>query len=276
MQANLATEVVPYQRALSHRIDFTHRWYTSIRSTAIEISAGINWLSSLNQYSAALHLTNHLHHPIRFVPQDELPGGTAYETYISQTGHVPTRDNLHDFFNALVWLSMPNIKRQLNAVQATQIECHGIGQTRGGVRDATTLFDENALLLAARDHEAGHSLVNALRNRQWHNALWERRSAFIEHVEVWAFGHALMEKLITPYKGITAHAWVVTVPNHYFSLPDAAKRHWLDIHVAAELAHSALTTQCFTPLPVLGIPGWWPNQDAAFYADANVFRPKRL
>ena len=28
------------------------------------------------------------------------------------------------------------------------------------------------------------------------------------------------------------------------------------------------------PLPVLGIPGWWPaNADAAFYQDARVFRP---
>ncbi|HBZ06685.1 MAG TPA: DUF3025 domain-containing protein, partial [Massilia sp.] len=32
----------------------------------------------------------------------------------------------------------------------------------------------------------------------------------------------------------------------------------------------------FTPLPVLGVPGWWPEQDAAFYADTSVFRPKRV
>jgi cytochrome P450 len=30
------------------------------------------------------------------------------------------------------------------------------------------------------------------------------------------------------------------------------------------------------PLPVLGIPGWWPaNRDPSFYADAQVFRPGR-
>ncbi|HMM24565.1 MAG TPA: DUF3025 domain-containing protein [Pseudoxanthomonas mexicana] len=29
-----------------------------------------------------------------------------------------------------------------------------------------------------------------------------------------------------------------------------------------------------TPLPVLGVPGWWDgNADPAFYADAAVFRP---
>jgi len=37
-----------------------------------------------------------------------------------------------------------------------------------------------------------------------------------------------------------------------------------------------LTTANFSPLPVFGIPGWWPQQDEAFYEDAFVFRPKRL
>ncbi|MNV85284.1 hypothetical protein D3C71_1792260 [compost metagenome] len=32
----------------------------------------------------------------------------------------------------------------------------------------------------------------------------------------------------------------------------------------------------FTPLPVLGVPGWWPaNEDPQFYADPQVFRPPR-
>ncbi|HQX67511.1 MAG TPA: DUF3025 domain-containing protein, partial [Ottowia sp.] len=30
------------------------------------------------------------------------------------------------------------------------------------------------------------------------------------------------------------------------------------------------------PLPLLGVPGWWPaNQAPAFYDDAEVFRPLR-
>ena len=59
---------------------------------------------------------------MRFVPQAELPAGIAYETFISETGGVPTRDNLHDFFNALVWLTYPKIKVRLNAMQALEIE----------------------------------------------------------------------------------------------------------------------------------------------------------
>jgi hypothetical protein len=87
-----------------------------------------------------------------------------------------------------------------------------------------------------------------------------------------------MEKLVTPYKGITAHAWVVTAPEEFRLQSHAARREWLDLHVANQLSAcdaSGLSTAHFTPLPVLGIPGWWPEQDRAFYDDATVFRPKR-
>jgi hypothetical protein len=48
-------------------------------------------------------------------------GRTAYEEFIGATGCVPTRENLHDFFNGLVWQTFPLIKRELNALQAAQI-----------------------------------------------------------------------------------------------------------------------------------------------------------
>ncbi|MFS9669939.1 DUF3025 domain-containing protein, partial [Klebsiella pneumoniae] len=77
------------------------------------------------------------------VPQDALPAGAAYEAHIAATGQVPTRDNLHDFFNALIWLHWPRAKAALNARQARAITQDGIGAARGTVRDAATLFDEN-------------------------------------------------------------------------------------------------------------------------------------
>jgi hypothetical protein len=50
-------------------------------------------------------LQNHRSLPTQFIPQEDLPEGVAYEAHISATGNVPTRENLHDFFNALVWLT---------------------------------------------------------------------------------------------------------------------------------------------------------------------------
>jgi hypothetical protein len=50
----------------------------------------------------------------------------------------------------------------------------------------------------------------------------------------------------------------------------------LDGWIAADLNAGKLAGKPFAPLPVLGVPGWWPeNEDFAFYADARVFRPLR-
>jgi hypothetical protein len=218
--------------------------------------------------------------PIRFVPQADLPEGVAYEAFISTTGGVPTRNNLHDFFNALVWLTFPAIKKQLNALQAVEIASRAMpaggaaegkqAGTRGKLRDAATIFDENAALLVCSDM----ALVDALRAHRWRETLLERRSAFGSSVEVFLFGHAMMEKLVIPYKAITAHTWVVPAEAEFFSMPQMQQRAWIDAAVARQL-QLGLRTGDFTPLPVLGVPGWCEAQDEAFYADAKVFRPPR-
>lgn len=259
-------------------IDWQRPWYASVRNVALQIIGQPDLHSALNQQSEAKQLTNHRGLPLRFVEQSALPEGVAYESFISTTGKVPTRDNLHDFFNALVWLSFPKMKRALNALQAAQIERAGIGSTRGAARDAATLFDENAALLVASDTPQGGTLLDALHRHEWHEAFVEQRTAFNGHAEVWVFGHALMEKLVRPYKSIAAHAWVVSAPAQYFSMPAAERCTWLDKQVAEVLnarAAEGLNTGNFTPLPVMGIPGWWPLQNAKFYADTNVFRARR-
>ena len=211
--------------------------------------------------------------PVRFVPQSALPEGTAYEAHIGATGCVPTRDNLHYFFNALVWFTFPKIKKQLNTLQAAQIAQAGVGKSRGPARDAATIFDENAALLAVSP--GGHAVVDALRNHRWHEALWERRADWGSTLELWPFGHALMEKLVAPRKAITAHVRIVEVNAEFFSMGFDGRRQALDEAVSAQLAREGLDSSCFTPLQALGVPGWWPDQDPDFYADTTVFRPKR-
>jgi hypothetical protein len=229
----------------------------------------------LSAAAAALDLRNARGQPISFVPQAALPEGMAYEAFIGATGCVPTRVNLHDFFNALVWLTFPAVKRQLNALQAAQIALAGVGKSRGPARDAASIFDENAALLVLADDDAGREHAASLRAHDWAGALLARRGRFGPHAQVWSFGHALMEKLVAPRKAITAHTRVLFAPATFFHAPFDARRAWIDAHLAQELAQLELTTAAFTPLPVLGVPGWWDHQDAAFYADSAVFRPKR-
>ena len=110
--------------------------------------------------------------------------------------------------------------------------------------------------------------MGALMARDW-------RRLFVTLRPLWAqarlelFGHALLEKLATPYKGITAHVYAVPVP---VDLPtDADWDAWLATSLSAEHLH----LKPYTPLPVLGTPGWCSGQDQAFYADAEVFRAPR-
>lgn len=194
---------------------------------------------------------------VRFVDHSALPDGEPYESFIARTACVPTRGNLHDLFNGLMWLSYPKTKRRLNTIHAGEITARGgAAGARGPLRDALTLFDENAAIL-----QAPQALVDALRSRQW-------KRLFIDHRDEWQsarlalFGHALLEKLMQPRKAITAHVWIVA------ELTDDA--------IAASLAIERLAAKDFLPLPVLGVPGWWPdNENPAFYDDPDVFRAAR-
>jgi len=51
----------------------------------------------------------------------------------------------------------------------------------------------------------------------------------------------------------------------------------IDAWLAQDLVAEKLATKPFSPLPVLGVPGWWPaNAAPGFYDDAQVFRPRRV
>jgi len=256
------------------QIDWRRPWLAPLWPAAAPIMAAADWRAALNAAAAERGLRNHRGRTVHFVPQSELPDGVAYEAFISATGGVPTRDNLHDFFNALVWLTYPRTKVALNAVQAAEIERAVTRDARltvrGKVRDAATIYDENAALLVTRD--AG--IADALRQHRWDELFIARRDAFLRDAEVRLFGHALMEKLVAPYKAITAHVLVVAAPEGYFMLPEHARRALVD-RLAADRLAGGLTTGDFMHLPMSGVPGWWDGQDAAFYADAAVFRPKR-
>ena len=197
---------------------------------------------------------------VDFVLQNALPSNQPYESFIFETGTVPTRDNLHDFFNGLCWIRFPLAKRKLNALQAGEINRAGGAQGhRGPLRDALTLFDENGALLLAPQ-----LLWDALLMRDWQQLFIGLRPLWAE-AQLVVFGHALLEKLVYPRKSITAHVYIAQAAMH--SIAD------LDSWLAGELQACKLATKPFAPLPVMGIPGWSPeNNNPAFYSDDRVFR----
>ena len=201
--------------------------------------------------------------PLRFVPQSDLPLGTAYEQFIFDSERCPTREGLHDFFNGLAWLAFPQTKRRLNHLHVAQIARSGIAPVRGPARDALTVFDENAALLRAPD-----ALWEALVAKDWQQVfgtlrpLWGQSSLVL-------FGHALLEKLVSPRKSITAHV--------YRSFPATDTLADLDAWLAADLTAQKLAAKPFAHLPVLGVPHWWSdNEVPGFYEDSGVFRGARV
>jgi len=228
------------------------RWRAVGEPIAQRVAAGCPQALALSEAARA---------PVVFVPQERLPEGQAYEDFIHRQGQVPTREGLHDFFNALCWMHFPQAKRQLNRIQAHEIARQGVGQVRGPVRDAATVFDENAWLIQPSD-----ALWDALTAHRWREAFVDLRDQWAL-TPMWAFGHAALEKLVQPYKSITVHLWRV---------PEDVPPAQIDAWLAADLTAEKLSAKPFSPLPVLGVPGWWPdNAQAAFYDDASVFRPRR-
>jgi len=175
---------------------------------------------------------------------------------------VPTRNNLHDFFNGLVWQRFGQAKQRLNQLQAGAMATRGVGPVRGPLRDACTLLDESGALL-----EAPPTLWQALLARDW-QALFVQHRALWRSARVTLFGHAAMEQLVKPRKEITAHVLIT-----YDAINIEANQ---GARLAQQLQAPWLATKPFAPLPLLGIPGWWAgNETPGFYDDATVFRPPR-
>jgi hypothetical protein len=234
------------------------------------VLAGADWptLDALNALADTRGLRNAAGRPLCFAAQHVRCGQGEYEAGILADGRVPSRErNWHDLLNALTWLAFPRAKAALNAMQCEELETRR-GGPRGAKSDAATLFDESGVLLIARDDE----LARLLAARRWEEAFVARREAWRE-VRAYVFGHAVLEKLLAPWPGITAKCLflpVETVPETGV-VPD-----WLDVALARSWSKGGLGCPAdLFPMPVLGLPGWWAaNEDAQFYDNRQVFRPR--
>lgn len=212
---------------------------------------------------------------IRFVAQGRKATRMedGYEARIYLTGEVQTRaENWHDFFNALVWLSFPLAKSALNARHFAAISLDPDNPARGRQRDALTLFDESGVAVVC----ANDDLAELLREHRWKELFWERREEVRNQMKFFVFGHSLHEKALQPYIGFTGKGLLLKVDADF--LARSGQEQLLDGMIARRfIGDTPPTTRDFTPIPLLGVPGWWPgNEDAAFYDNTAYFRARRM
>jgi hypothetical protein len=215
--------------------------------------------------------------PIRFVPPapPSKEFSAQYEIRIFETGEVQTRpDNWHDLFNALAWLAFPRTKAVLNRRHCEEIRARRGEPQRGTARDVLTLFDEGGIFVALAD--AGLSTL--LHESRWKDLFWVRRADVVRSMRFYAFGHALCEKALAPYKGVTAKALILDCGPALLEAPLDRQLAELDARAADYFsgAEALVSTRTLPPLPVLGIPGWeTANEREAYYDDRAQFRPGR-
>lgn len=201
--------------------------------------------------------------------------GESYEQRLYARGELEFREhNWHDLFNVLVWLTFPRAKAALNARHHAALPAGKAGG-RGPVRDALTLFDESGVIVVSADAE----LLHMIRGFRWKPLFWERRAAVAADMDFLLFGHALCEKALAPYKGITGRGLLLEVDRDFLALPPAERLLQIDSRVALWIGdpQALRHTHELAPLPVLGIPGWCAdNEQSVYYEDRDHFRPGRL
>lgn len=214
---------------------------------------------------------------LRFVAAEAKAGAVAhpYEVRIFETGEVPTRaSSWHDLFNALAWLAYPRTKAVLNRRHYEELRKRRGDPLRGTARDVLTLFDEGGMLVAC----AEPSLAVLLRGFRWKELFWQRRADVQARMRFHVFGHAILETALAPFRGVTAKALILDVNDATIAQPTEALNAALDARAAEYFGSpgALASTRSLAPLPILGIPGWTPeNENPAYYDDVGHFRPGR-
>ena len=145
---------------------------------------------------------------------------------------------------------------------------------RSSVGDALTLFDEDGVVVLS----AEPGLLDLIREFRWKELFWQRRDDVRTNMRFLIFGHALYHKAMSPFIGMTGKAVLLNVAPSFLELTGDARLAHADRLLAAHVWDRARLTngRDLSPLPVLGVPGWWEhNEREDFYDNPGYFRPGR-
>ena len=218
---------------------------------------------------------------LKIVPQDDKPHSFEqhYAPRIYLSGEIQTRtENWHDFFQYLTWFIFPKSKAVINAIHIprarARIEAGGDIGRRSPMENMLSLFDEGGAVLVSSDE----SLLQLVRDFRWKELFWGRRDELAQSFDCVTFGHAMYEKALAPYLGMTANTILLHTAADYFTWPLAERLAWIDAELAALFTAGERYTQPrdLNPFPILGMPGWdAANAAEGYYDNTHYFRTGR-
>jgi len=215
---------------------------------------------------------------LKFIHQKGKPEtiNDEYEVSIYKTGEIQTRlHNWHDFFQVMVWSTFPITKKLINKLHATALinrKSSLTSKQRSLVENSLTLFDEcGAIILCSNKH-----LINLIKEFSWKELFVTHRSAFENEIKCVVFGHAMFEKSLDPYLGMTTHSILLTVDHDFFNLNTQMQYKHIDKLAACYFSEvSEINKRILHPFPVLGVPGWDKrNETPEYYDNKEYFRNK--
>jgi len=216
---------------------------------------------------------------LRIVRQGRKPATfqEKYEARLYLKGELQVRrDHWHDYFNVLVWLAFPRAKAALNARHYSALEAQRAAgaPNRGPAQDALTLFDEGGVIVASSDGD----LLQMVRDFRWKELFWHNRERLLARARFFLFGHALYEKMLRPFTGVTGRGILLDAEPELLAAPLREQLAVIDGRVAVRLSDPArlAATRELAVVPVLGVPGWCAdNESETYYDDSDYFRPGR-
>ncbi len=195
--------------------------------------------------------------PIRIVVQEGKPGSFEehYAPRIYMTGELQTRaENWHDFFQYLTWFMFPKTKALINSIHLPyaqqRIESGVESGRRSPIENMLSLFDEGGAVIVSSDA----SLLQLIRDFKWKELFWKRRDELQNHLACITFGHAMYEKGLAPYTGMTANSILIKTDQSFFQQENMQQLQWLDNKLVDILRGGDVLKQPkdLQPFPILG------------------------
>ena len=277
----------------SHHIDINQKWdanfasfspiFLPLKQLANNFSHFDKAWPQLKDYQALLSelsepILTKSGKPLKIVEQDGKPGhfNEHYAPRIYMSGEIQTRtENWHDFFQFLTWIMFPKTKAVINSIHIPaakeRIDNNVELGRRSPIENMLSLFDEGGAVILSSDE----SLLQLIRDFKWKELFWKRRQELAEKLTLITFGHALYEKGLAPYVGMTANCILLKVDADLLNQNNQNQLSWIDSELAKIFSNGNpyCKPKDLSPFPLLGLPGWDKNnKKETYYDNVNYFR----